>query len=29
MNASAAGTLPVERSGSLLRRVAWHWRYDE
>jgi hypothetical protein len=29
MNASAAGTLPEERSGSLLRRVAWHWRYDE
>jgi hypothetical protein len=29
MNASAAGSLLEERSGSLLRRVAWHWRYDE
>jgi len=29
MNAAATGALPAEPSGSLLRKVAWHWRYDE
>jgi hypothetical protein len=29
MIASATGTVPEEPSGSLLRKIAWHWRYDE
>jgi hypothetical protein len=29
MSASATGTVPKEPSGSLIRRLAWHWRYDE
>jgi hypothetical protein len=29
MSATATGTLLDEPSGSLLRKIAWHWRYDE
>ena len=29
MSASATRALPEEPSGSLLRKIAWHWRYDE
>jgi len=29
MSASATVNVPEEPSGSLLRRIAWHWRYDE
>jgi hypothetical protein len=29
MSASAAGTAPKEPSGSLLSKIAWHWRHDE
>jgi hypothetical protein len=29
MNASETRSMPEETSGSLLRRIAWHWRYDE
>ncbi len=28
MSASATATLPEAPSGSLLRRIAWHWRHD-
>src|SRR5262245_17885932 len=29
MSASARGAVPEEPSRSLLRKIAWHWRYDE
>jgi hypothetical protein len=29
MNASATGLVPEKPSGSLLRKIAWHWRHDE
>jgi hypothetical protein len=29
MSASATGTVPEMPSGSLLRKIAWHWRHDE
>jgi len=28
VSASATGALPEEPPGSLLHRIAWHWRYD-
>jgi hypothetical protein len=29
MNAPAAGIVAEQPSGSLLRKIAWHWRHDE
>jgi hypothetical protein len=29
VSASATGVVPGKSSGSLLRKIAWHWRHDE